>query len=93
MQIENKVKIARIFIVLVLVSIAGNISMYFSTKSNLVSPLIPGDAFLLIAEPYLYQALMATIAATISLLFYFYSKHITSIFISSLALLIQAFYY
>ena len=89
LSVDSKIKIAKILLIVLLASVSVNIYKYFQIKFDFshVNPLIPKDAFLLQAEPYLSRALVSSIGAIISLIFYFYSKNIVSILISIIAII------
>ena len=84
-------KIAAILFVTVALCAGGNWVMYFELRYNYSNPLIPEYVYPLIAEPYLWRGLAATIFSLAGIAFYFYSRHVTSTSISAVFLIYQVY--
>lgn len=83
---------AKIALVILLLSIAGENYAYFQTKRQLVSPLIPQSTILTVSEPFIFFALCSSLLSIAALLFYFFAKYWITIGICLGTLLFQQFY-
>ena len=89
MRLDNK-KWANILLVLAMLNIARMVAVFFQTKYELISPLIPSGIITEVATPHLFIALISSLAITAALIFYFYSKYIVSIIICACTLVLPA---
>jgi len=78
---------------ILLVSIAWNIVLYYQTKYQLTSPFIPKTSIAGIAQPYIFRSLISGILLIIAMIFYFYSKYIITIAICLITLILQPFHF
>jgi len=86
-------RIANVLLIVTIVKIVGLVATFFQAKYQLVSPIIPKDIITDIAAPYLFNALITSIALIAALIFYFYSKHLVSIIICAFAILLPTTLY
>ena len=86
-------RIANVLLIVTIVKIAGLIAIFFQTRYQLVSPVIPKGIIADIAAPYLFNALITSVALIAALIFHFYSKHIISIIICACAILLPTTLY
>ena len=91
-QTGNIKTAAKISLIVLLLLISNQLLQYFNINYQLQSPLIPNSAILLIAEPYIKMAFMLTLACILALLFYFYSRFLLTIIISSFSVLFLIIY-
>lgn len=83
---------SRVLLIIVLVSIGFNIGKFYQTQYILTNPLIPAEAMLLIAKPYLWVSFVSVIVSILALLFYFYARHLITIIICASILVWQPYY-
>ncbi len=91
-QNRNYVIAARILLVMLLTSIAGDIGAFFQTEYELYTPLIPKSTIIEIARPYLLAALVSAIAMLVALILHFFSRNLFTILICVAALAWQFWY-
>lgn len=83
---------ANIALVVLLVSISGQLFSYFQAKQQLISPLFPQNTLLTVTEPFVFAASVSSLACIVALVFYFYSKYLMTIITCCLALICQQFF-
>ena len=89
----NNKRRANILLIAVILNVAGLIVMFFQTQYVLTSPLIPKATIVDIVAPYLFNALIYSVANIAALLFYFYAKYIVTIIIYAVTITIPTTFY
>jgi len=95
MEILNSKNIntaAQISLVVLMINIIMQLLGYYQTKSVLVSPLVPPDVILEIADPCISYALICSIGSLPALLFYFFKKPFITIAIVTITLVLGPYY-
>jgi hypothetical protein len=90
--LNRQAKASRVLLIIVLCSIGFNTGKFYQTQYILTNPLIPAEATLQIAKPYLWVSFVSVIASILALLFYFYAKYLITIIICALILVWQQYY-
>jgi hypothetical protein len=85
--------IAKVALIVVLISIASELAIFFQTEYQLISPIIPEKIVLDIVRPYLFMALVSTLGYIIALILFFYQRHILTIIFCGIILLFQEIYF
>ena len=89
---NNLKKGAKFSLIVLLISILGKYIIFYQTKYQLESPLIPASTILTITEPYLFIGLVSTIVSLVALLLYFYEKYLLIIILVILTIIWQRVY-
>ena len=89
----SRKRIAQILLFISLLNIAGLISMFFQAEWQLVSPVIPLSTIIQISRPFLLKALIASLASSAAILFYFFDRFLITIIIVAITLLYTQFFY
>jgi len=82
-------KVARILLIIHAASVVLQMVGYFQTQYQLVSPLIPASLIKTLAEPYLKVSVISTGTFIAALVLYICKKHILTIIICSLTIVVQ----
>jgi hypothetical protein len=84
---------AEISLVVLLLSIVGQLIAVYQTRYQLVSPLIPESAIWEICKQFIFTALISAIVSIIGLIFYFFEKYLWIIILVALTLVSERYIY
>ena len=85
-------KPANVLLVILSVTIAVQLLAFYQTRYQLLSPLVPDSVTLKIVEPYIFNAIISSVALGVALVFRFYAKYLVAVIICSIAILFQQFH-
>jgi hypothetical protein len=89
---RNHKKLAKVLLVVLLMSSGLNMITCFRLEDQLQSPLIPKFTVAHIARPYLLAALVSVAGTIVALISFFYSKYLPAI-VTCVAILAWQIYY
>jgi len=84
--------IARISLIVLLVSIVGHFVSIYQVWHQLITPLIPQSTILEIIRPSIFIAFVSSLICLLALIFYFYRKNVIVIVLVGLTIGWQQFY-
>jgi hypothetical protein len=84
--------VAKVSLVVLLLSVLGQFIIFYQTKYQLTSPLVPQNTIWMIVKPNIFIGFISTIVSIIALLLYFFDKYILVIILVGLALIWQQLY-
>ena len=96
MEMEKQIKLkqgAKISLLVLLLSIVGQIISIYQTSYQLVSPLIPENLIWEISKQFIFTAFVLTIASVLGLILYFYEKYLLIIILTVVVLLASRLIY
>lgn len=84
---------AKISLVVLLLSIVGQLISVYQTRYQLVSPLIPESTIWEITKQFIFIALVSAVCNIVGLILYFYEKYLWLIILVGLTLISERFIY
>jgi hypothetical protein len=84
---------AKISLLILLLSIAGQFISIYQTNYQLVSPIIPKSTVWEISKQFIFIAFVLTVSSIIALSLYFYKKYVAVIIVTVLTLIASRFIY
>ena len=84
---------AKISLVVLLLSVVGQLISVYQTRYQLVSPLIPESTIWEITKQFIFIALLPAVCSIVGLILYFYEKYLWLIILVGLTLISGRFIY
>ena len=84
---------AKISLVVLLLSVVGQLISVYQTRYQLVSPLIPESTIWEITKQFIFIALVSAVCSIVGLILYFYEKYLWLIILVGLTLISGRFIY
>ena len=84
---------AKISLVILLLSVVGQLFSVYQTRHQLVSPVIPGSTIWEITKQFIFIALVSAVSSIVGLILYFYEKYLWIIILAGLTLISERFIY
>ena len=84
---------AKISLVVLLLSVVGQLISVYQTRYQLVSPIIPESTIWEITKQFIFIALVSALSSIVGLILYFYEKYLWVIILVGLTLISERFIY
>jgi hypothetical protein len=84
---------AKISLVVLLLSVVGQLISVYQTRHQLVSPLIPESTIWEIKKQFIFIALVSAVSSIVGLILYFYEKYLWVLILVGLTLISERFIY